>query len=197
MIVDRVAEESDESIDFAVFDREMDHLLADTSNNHDPNLLYNSDAMLDNTTFDVEMMDEGIVEDEDFLVSSATVVADDETGSKVVSWIVQVRQPTEIASAPLDNIREVSADVASTRSLISLGLMSLLVLALFIAFRAARRIATRITGPITALSIQAQAAASEGIPLIVEAAEQSEEDLPGSNRSLSTPKTSWRFSPTR
>ncbi len=176
---------ADDPVEIAVIDGDTRLMLAETSTSHDSLYMYRpaSDAialgidlaLLDPT--DASLTRENSVIDDDTIVSARSLsafggIADD------FGWVIQARQPISAATAPLDEVRQVAEDVGNTQRFLTVMVGLLLAIALLLAYRAARAMANRITDPVAQLSNQAQLAATQGIPAVVEAAKSSDEELP-------------------
>jgi hypothetical protein len=123
-------------------------------------------------------MEPGTVQDEERLTSARNFQGVGGAAAESFPWVLQTYQPTDVATAPLLRIQQVSEDAAQTRDIIMFGVLALTIASLWVGYRASRSLAARITGPVRALSDQADHAANEGIPAIVDAAQQSAEELP-------------------
>ncbi len=174
-ILDQVAD--DNAVSAAMIDTSASLILADTATGHDADIVFDTSTMMSPTSgVNLELLRPGTVQTDDTISSARRVVDSMENDQDVTfNWLVQTNQSVDVAGASLEGIREVSEDVNSQRQLITLGVLGLLALALLFAFLAVRAVANRITAPVKALSDQAQEAATDGIPAVVEAARTSEQ----------------------
>lgn len=175
----------DDPVAVAVIDGETGIMLAETESGHDP--LYINRPALDAIALDVDTSlldpDDPVLRRENSTSDGVTIVSARSLGvfagaAGQFNWIVQARQPVELATAPLAEVRQVADDVGNTQNFLTLMVGVLLALALVLGYRAARKVADRITDPVAQLSNQAQLAATQGIPAVVDAAKNSAEELP-------------------
>ena len=174
-ILDEIA--GDDSVQAALIDTSASVLLADTSTAHDPSIVFDQASLMTAASgANVNLLNPGVVQD-DVNVTSARRVSDrmDNVDNVRFNWLVQTSQPIEIAAASLAEVRSVADDVSQLRQYLVYGVFGLVLLALLLSFFAVRSVANRITRPVNALAKQAQSAAAEGIPAVVEAARTSEE----------------------
>ena len=174
-ILDEIA--GDDSVQAALIDTSASVLLADTSSAHDPSIVFDQSSLMTAASgANVNLLNPGVVQD-DVNVTSARRVSDrmDNVDNVRFNWLVQTSQPIDIAAASLVEVQSVADDVSELRQYLVYGVFGLVLLALILAFFAVRSVANRITRPVNALAKQAQSAADEGIPAVVEAARTSEE----------------------
>jgi signal transduction histidine kinase len=175
-VLDQAITDSGDNIEAVLLDRATSMLLADTESNHDPAILFSSAMVQSSEVLELNLMSEGTFEGSQSLFAARNITVD-ELGTDL-RWLVQTRQPIDVATASLENIRSVSADAAQSRDLVFVLLLALLFVVLVVGYASARGIAARITDPLTQLSDQAQDVAAAGIPAVVEAAKNSDEELP-------------------
>lgn len=177
-ILDEIA--TDDRVQSVLLDSSSSVLIADTASQHDPDVVFGSgDLMIEETNFNLELLEPGTVRD-DVRLTSATDVSnafssDSASSLSAFQWLVQTSLPVDIAASSLTGIEDVSNDVSTLQRYLTFGVASLLAAALIISFIAVRSLAGQITAPVKQLSDQAQAAADDGIPAIVAAARTSEE----------------------
>lgn len=174
-ILDEIA--GDDAVNAALIDTSSSVLLADTTTNHNSSVLFDQSALMTaESGANVELLNPGVLQD-DVNVTSARRIADrmDNDFDVEFSWLVQTSQPLDIAAGSLSEVRSVAAEVSNLRQYLVYGVVGLLLAALFLSFLAVRSVASQITKPVNILAKQAQAAADEGIPAVVEAARTSEQ----------------------
>ena len=174
-ILDQVAQ--DNAVDAAMIDTSASLILADTATEHDPSIVFDTATMMTpDSGVNLELLQPGTLQGEDS-ISSARQVSDlmDNELEIAFDWLVQTNRSADVAADSLAGIRQVSDDVVAQRQFVTFGLLGLMVIAFAFAFIAVRAVANRITEPVKALSDQAQDAASDGIPAVVEAARTSEQ----------------------
>ena len=165
----------DDAVDAVIIDKQSSALLADSSTDHAGNLLFTAGS-LQGSGVNLELLSPGTHQDETNL-SSARLV-ETSAGLTTFNWLIQTTQPIEVATEPLGVIREVGADLRDSRQLFVFVIGGMLAVALLLSLIGTRLLARRITEPIAQLSAQAQEAAEDGIPAVVDAAQSSEEELP-------------------
>lgn len=176
---------NDDAVDAVLLDSSTSILIADTASQHDENVVFGSgNLMTAETNFNRALLVPGTVRD-DTRVTSAAVISDKMSAERSASltafqWLVQTSQPIDIAASSLSGIQEVSDDVSTLQQYLTFGVGTLLAAAILFSFIAVRSVANQITAPVKQLSDQAQAAAEDGIPAVVQAARTSEE-LPDLN----------------
>lgn len=174
-IVDELA--VDDQVNVVVIDRESSVLLADTINMNSEEFLYNMGTLAGGRSgANLELLREGTYQDALNLTSARSI--ETSVGPAQVNWLIQTQQPIERATESLSTIQEVSEDLSSSRRVFVYAIGGLLLLSLLVALLAIRALSNRITAPIRELSEQAQFAADEGIPSVVEAAQSSADILP-------------------
>ncbi|MFT7475207.1 MAG: signal transduction histidine kinase [Verrucomicrobiales bacterium] len=175
LILDELA--ADDAVDVVLVDSSASVILGDTTVLHSADVVFGaSNLMIDDSGFNRVLLAPGVVQDET-RVTSAREISDRMTSADNIrfQWLVQTSQPIDLASSSLTEIRQVSDDVSVLRQYLLIGVLGLVAVAGLLTFAAVRSVANNITKPVKVLSDQAQSAANEGIPLVVEAARTSEE----------------------
>jgi len=172
-ILDEIA--SDNAVSISLVDTSASVLLADTSTEHLDSLMFDdTNLMTGDSGLNRELLTNGTMSDAE-TVTSASEVSQWMTNAPgiTVDWLSQTNQPLDVADASLTEIQDVSNRVGQLRQILILGVLAFLLASMLLAFLAVRSAASNIIGPVKRLSDQAQAAANEGIPSIVEAAHTS------------------------
>lgn len=179
VLLDEVA--GDDAVEISLVDFTSSVLIADTASAHSDEFLFNPlQLTAEGSGFNSLLLAPGVDQDEE-TVTSARRIADrfDDDGndekSEAFNWLIQTSQPIDVAGSSLVEIRQVAESVDEQRQLFTAGVTALLLISLVAGFLLVRSIAQQITAPVKQLSDQAQAAAQDGIPAIVEAARTSEE----------------------
>lgn len=174
-LVDELA--ADDAVTATVVDSTASVLVADTVTGHADDVLYDpTKLMTAESGLNTDLFNPGVLQDAESVTSARRVADRMGTESDVVfNWLVQTSQPLDVAGSSLAEIREVADSVSRQRQVFILGVGALLLLSLILGFILVRSIANQITAPVKQLSDQAQAAAEDGIPAVVEAARTSEE----------------------
>ncbi len=165
--------------DLAIADVSSGVIIADTSIDHDPAVLYTIEAMSGEDTMfdeDAEANEINVIAERQASTAQALQgVSTTQFPFTDLEWEVQANTPLDSISTSLIDFQDTAEDVNERQRVIILGIGLIMVAAFAAAFFLLRTAAKQISEPVQKLSTQAQEAAEIGIPAVVEAARNSDE----------------------
>ena len=168
-----------QNFEVSIGDRVANILIVDTSIDHDPDVLFGTNSMVDaSTAFDEDAEADEINRRNDRQLITTMALEDvslEEFPFDQLEWELQTAIPFDTISTTLLGFQDQTDSVNERQRILTIGIAAIMIAAALAAFFLLRNAAERISEPVELLSRQAQEAAEIGIPSIVEAARNSDE----------------------